>query len=174
MNWRVVRVNDDGRREVVNGDMCALAADKVAGALRDASTEVEIRDGWNYQAVNGTEPISKEAGPDSGLCFTSLRLFDARWRTEPSKNIEARDAGESQHQYPRAGHRSQGRRYGHEVSPHTGRIASEDGRPLAARGKAKAPAAQHSLAAVRPIRMSSTSSRVPGPAAPRLRSRSDR
>jgi len=85
VTWRVVRVNDDGRREVVNGDMCALAAEKVAGALRDASTEVEIRDGWNYQAANGTEPISKEAGPDSGLCFTSLRLFDARWRTEAKK-----------------------------------------------------------------------------------------
>jgi hypothetical protein len=46
--WRVVRLNDDGRREHVNGGMCWLAADKVAGALRDASSEAEIAAGWNY------------------------------------------------------------------------------------------------------------------------------
>lgn len=51
MNWAVIRVNDDGRREVVNRDMCALAAEKVAGALRDASTEAEIAAGWNYLPI---------------------------------------------------------------------------------------------------------------------------
>lgn len=48
MSWAVIRINDDGRREIVNRNMCALAAEKVAGALRDASTEAEIAAGWNY------------------------------------------------------------------------------------------------------------------------------
>ena len=80
--WSVYRVNDDGRREFVNGGMCVLAAEKVAGALRDASTEREIHDGWNYLAARGTDPISAEQEADGGACFTSMRMFDARWRTE--------------------------------------------------------------------------------------------
>jgi hypothetical protein len=122
--WRVVRVNDDGRREVVNGGMCALAAEKVAGALRDASTEVEIRDGWNYQAVNGTEPISKEQGPDSGLCFTSLRLFDARWRTGPSKNIDGGEAQSGSLKPRNTEQKAQGRSAGNRAGGTSGAIGT--------------------------------------------------
>jgi hypothetical protein len=69
MRWGVVRVNDDGRRELVNGGMCALAAEKVAGALRDASTEEQIEAGWNFlpqlieKYIDGGEAQSGSRSP---------------------------------------------------------------------------------------------------------------
>lgn len=91
MSWAVVRVNDDGRHDLVNQGMCALAAEKVAGALRDASSEDLIEAGWNFlprilggnidggeaqsgsrsprnteQKVPGREPMGKLAQPGGG------------------------------------------------------------------------------------------------------------
>lgn len=48
LGWAVIAVNDDGRAYMVNRGMCALAAEKVAGAMRDASTERQIAEGWNF------------------------------------------------------------------------------------------------------------------------------
>jgi hypothetical protein len=68
-SWAVIRINDDGRREIVNRGMCALAAEKVAGALRDASTEELIEAGWNYlpkilrKHIDGGEAQSGSRSP---------------------------------------------------------------------------------------------------------------
>lgn len=48
MSWQVVRVNDDGRTERVNGEMCAKAAEVLAGAMRDQQTDDDVAAGWNY------------------------------------------------------------------------------------------------------------------------------
>jgi hypothetical protein len=67
--WSVVATNDDGRTQVINGGMCELAADKVAGALRDASTEDQIAAGWNYlpkilrKHIDGGEAQSGSRSP---------------------------------------------------------------------------------------------------------------
>jgi hypothetical protein len=62
VNWAVCRINDDGRRELVNDRMCAAAAEKVAGALRDASTEREIATGWNYLPAQKIRTAKRPAG----------------------------------------------------------------------------------------------------------------
>lgn len=65
MNWAVIRINDDGRRQIVNRNMCALAAEKVAGALRDASTEEQIAAGWNYltKILKQDRFANRQSGP---------------------------------------------------------------------------------------------------------------
>lgn len=63
----MIRVNDDGRRQIVNRDMCALAAEKVAGALRDASTDAEVGEGWNYLPI-----LSRLAGTPNGSHVQTL------------------------------------------------------------------------------------------------------
>lgn len=51
MIWAVVGVNDDGRSFIVNKGMCHAAADALAGAMRDQSTDEEIEAGWNYLPI---------------------------------------------------------------------------------------------------------------------------
>lgn len=70
LDWSVVRVNDDGRREVVNDRMCYAAAEKVAGALRDASTDNEVAEGWNYlpQKIRTARPTAGAPAPQARTC----------------------------------------------------------------------------------------------------------
>ena len=48
--WGVVRINDDGRRLVVQRGMHPDAAAHEAGRLRDAMSDDDVGRGWNYLA----------------------------------------------------------------------------------------------------------------------------
>lgn len=47
-HWCVLRINDDGRREVYRSNLSATAAEQLAGQMRDRSTDAEVGEGWNY------------------------------------------------------------------------------------------------------------------------------
>jgi hypothetical protein len=59
----VVGQNDDGRQFVVNSGMCHAAADALAGALRDQSTDDEIEAGWNYLPLPSKQSRPSMARP---------------------------------------------------------------------------------------------------------------
>jgi hypothetical protein len=48
--WAVVREYDDGRRTLVRDNLSARGAERLAGELRDAMTDAQCAEGWNYQA----------------------------------------------------------------------------------------------------------------------------
>jgi hypothetical protein len=53
--WSVVRVNDDGRHEVVHAGLRGEAASLIAGALRDEQTDQDVGEGWNVVALGAAE-----------------------------------------------------------------------------------------------------------------------
>jgi len=81
----VVGVNDDGRSFIVNKGMCHAAADALAGAMRDQSTDEEIEAGWNYlplptkqarpsMARPMPEPVKPSKQPGCGRIATKSGL----------------------------------------------------------------------------------------------------
>ncbi len=53
--WSVVRVNDDGRVEVVHNGLREEAASLIAAALRDEQTDADVATGWNVVAMGAAE-----------------------------------------------------------------------------------------------------------------------
>jgi hypothetical protein len=117
--WGVVRLNDDGRREVVNRGMCWLAAEKLAGAMRDQSTEREIAEGWNYlpakvgvvqdarglTSAKGGRRQTQMAGLDTGLLprgfgISIPREGLAQGRTPPGTTDKPRYQSDGRSQGP--------------------------------------------------------------------------
>lgn len=57
-NWRVVKANDDGRKQEVRGFTDYDRADKYAGKLIDQQSDYDVGAGWNYLV----ERISRKKG----------------------------------------------------------------------------------------------------------------
>ncbi len=55
--WHVARVWDDGRSEVVVPALTPEQAETRAGRMRDAMTDDECAEGWNYQARRNAMPL---------------------------------------------------------------------------------------------------------------------
>lgn len=53
--WSVVRVNDDGRIEVVHNGLRGEAASLIAGALRDDQSDADVAAGWNVLPLGAKE-----------------------------------------------------------------------------------------------------------------------
>lgn len=53
--WSVVRVNEDGRIQVVHNGLRGEAADLIAGALRDEQSDEDVAAGWNVLAMGAGE-----------------------------------------------------------------------------------------------------------------------
>lgn len=71
-SWSVVKRNDDGREIVVERNVTAFVAEKLAGARRDSMPDADVGDGWTFIA-------SRQSGKTGG--------FEGRdSRTEPRAN----------------------------------------------------------------------------------------
>lgn len=57
--WACVRVNDDGRVEVVHGGLNGEAASLIAGALRDEQSDDDVGEGWNVLAMGAADLKAK-------------------------------------------------------------------------------------------------------------------
>lgn len=53
--WSIVRVNDDGRLQVVHSGLREDAAAMIAGAMRDEQRDEDVGDGWNVLPMSRGE-----------------------------------------------------------------------------------------------------------------------
>jgi hypothetical protein len=61
-SWSVVKVNDDGREIVVQGNVTAIVAERLAGARRDTMSDGDVGDGWTFLAKSSRKAPQTETG----------------------------------------------------------------------------------------------------------------